>query len=154
MLHNCRVFLDHAPRRQNRRTIYLMHLYRSDSTDGQIALIVNMIVRSLSQLKGLESRRFSPAVYDKRKNELTARIATLITQITGFDHVGAREIAESVRKDCDAGRAAYVAAGARRFFNFPLNWQIRNGEVVAGTAATVRRPAYRPSRLYRRSPAQ
>ncbi len=121
------------------------------STDGQIALIVNKIVRSLSQLKGLENRRFSPAVHNKRKAELTTRIAALITQIAESCHTGALEIANSVLGDCDAGRAAYVAAGARRFFDFPLNWQIRNGEVVAGTATTVQRPSYRPSRLCRKS---
>ncbi len=123
-------------------------------TDGQIALIVNKIARSLSQLNGLEKRRFSSAVYDKRKAELAARVAVLITQINESDHAGALKIAESVQADCDAGRAAYIAAGARRFFDFPLNWQIREGEVVAGTATTIQRPAYRPSRLCRRSPAR
>ena len=124
------------------------------STDGQIALIVNKIVRSLSQFTGFANRRFSPAVHDKRKAELTARIAILIAQIAESSHAGATEIAESVRKDCDTGRAAYVAAGARRFFNFPLNWQIRSGEVVAGTAAITQKPAYRPLRVRRKSLAR
>ena len=124
------------------------------STDGQIALIVNKIVRSLGQLKGLGNRRFSPAVHDKRKAELTARIAALITQIAESSHAGAPEIVKSVQGDCDAGRAAYVAAGARRFFDFPLNWQIRSGEVVAETAAITQKPVYRPLRVRRKSLAR
>ena len=99
-----------------------------NTTDGQIALIVNKVFRSLTQLYKLADR-YSPEVAMKREIELRARIEALIAEVDGSVHIAAQEIAANLRDDYQAGRTKYIAAGARRFFNLPLNWIILDGEV-------------------------
>ena len=123
-----------------------------DVTDGQIALIVNSIYRSMHQISTL-GNRFSPAVAASRAEKLDSKVTALIERIEVSNHIGAKEIAESIRQDVAEERIQFITAGARRFFNFPLNWSIRNGEVVMPAAVEAAKKAAKARKQTVRKPS-
>lgn len=83
----------------------------------------------MRQLDGLSRRGFGAEVVAKRETELKTRIADLIASIAAGEHPAAADIAASVRGDYERRRTSFVAAGARRFFDFGLNWLVEGGEL-------------------------
>lgn len=90
-------------------------------TDGQIALLVNRIVRCMRRIDRLP-QHYGEAARLRTEPKLRTRIADLLDEIAISDHVSASQITNSLQYDVAHWRVNFVAAGARRFFQYPANW--------------------------------
>ncbi|MCX9156477.1 hypothetical protein OPU71_10125 [Niveibacterium sp. 24ML] len=87
-------------------------------TDGQVAYLISRILRAA--LRGDDQT-----------------VQDVIALIENGEHPKSAEIVASIKADIDAQRVQYVAAGARRFFEFPLNWHVIDNELCHDDSAKV-----------------
>ena len=109
-----------------------------NKTDGQIALLINRVVKSMIAIYKLKTRGYGAEALIKREADLRNKCNTLISEICDSEHPNAALICESARSDYAADRFRFIAAGARRYFEFPLNWEIVELELIAIDAYKMR----------------
>lgn len=100
-------------------------------TDGEVARITNRIVTAMVHLQRLPGLKLSQRERSGREARLRGKIDELVALLETGEHSQIEKIVASVKVDIAQGRARYVSVGARRHFDFPLNWKSDGGIIAS-----------------------
>lgn len=100
-------------------------------TDGEVARITNRIVTAMVHLQRLPTLKLSQRERTGREARLQGKIDELVALLETGEHPQIGKIVASVKVDIAQGRARYVSVGARRYFDFPLNWKSDGGIIAS-----------------------